>query len=194
MARLEEKGTTHEKMWIRIQPSNDHLTYDSYALGYGNNKNKYSCDSFKILRCRKHYDSVRVMECELYDLNTDSWRLLAEDAQSNLTVSLGWRITSCGVSLKGNTYWVACGRHKYHDSQFLLRFDFKGERFERFSLPYGGYIGTMYLSVVREEKLAVLLDRPNFDSSREMKIWVTDTKIIVCSRLKSIISLTLLEI
>ncbi|CAA7042839.1 unnamed protein product [Microthlaspi erraticum] len=86
-------------------------------------------------------------------------------------------ITSGGVSLKGNTYWVACDQEEDDDIQFFLRFDFTGERFERFSLQYSGY-GTMFLSVVREDKLAVLLDKPGFgSSSREMKIWVTDTKI-----------------
>ncbi|CAA7054561.1 unnamed protein product [Microthlaspi erraticum] len=171
---------TGQTRWIRIQPRNDdHLAYDSYALGYGNNKNKYSCDSFKILRCRTHKNNnlgIWVMEFELYYFNTDSWRLLDEDAQRNLTVSWRWMITSHGVSLKGNTYWVAWDKKEPNDIQFLLRFDFKRERFEHFSLPFSGS-GTMFLSVVREEKLAVLLDRPNFDSSREMKIWVTDTKI-----------------
>ncbi|CAA7017625.1 unnamed protein product [Microthlaspi erraticum] len=168
---------TGQTRWIRIQPRSGHFVYDSYSLGYGNNKNNYSCDSFKILRCRKHYDNVPVMEFELYDFNTDSWRLLAEDAQSSLTVSWRWMITSRGVSLKGNTYWVACDRHEHHDSKFLLRFDFKEERFERFSLPDGGYGSTVFLSVVREEKLAVLFERRNIDSSRHLKIWVTDNKI-----------------
>ncbi|CAA7017619.1 unnamed protein product [Microthlaspi erraticum] len=138
---------TGQTRWIRIQPRSGHLVYDSYALGYGNNKNNYSCDSFKILRCRKHYDNVPVMEFELYDLTLIHGDFLLKTLKAN------------------------------NDSQFLLRFDFKGERFERFSLPDGGYGSTVFLSVVREEKLAVLFERRNIDSSRDLKIWVTDNKI-----------------
>jgi len=59
-----------------------------------------------------------------------------------------------GVSLKGNMYWLASS-----ETEFLLSFDFIGERFKRFclpSLPPISNLGKNVLSVVRDEQFSVL--------------------------------------
>ncbi|WZZ42729.1 hypothetical protein YC2023_038988 [Brassica napus] len=111
------------------------------------------------------------------------------------------RISSLGVSLKGNTYWLGSddedlkGNSYWLDSDvfnpesehylvnFILRFDFTTERFERLSLPSqsddseaGEVISHWVLSVVREEKLALLSQNFVYYSPLEMKIWMTNTK------------------
>ncbi|CAG7882700.1 unnamed protein product [Brassica rapa] len=66
---------------------------------------------------------------------------------------------------------------------FILRFDFTKERFERLSLPSqsedseaGEVISHWVLSVVREEKLALLSQIFVYYSPLDMKIWMTNTK------------------
>ncbi|KAF3546793.1 hypothetical protein DY000_02004444 [Brassica cretica] len=65
----------------------------------------------------------------------------------------------------------------------ILRFNFTTERFERLSLPSqsddseaGEVISHWVLSVVREEKLALLSQNFVYYSPLEMKIWMTNTK------------------
>ncbi|ANM61536.1 putative F-box associated interaction domain-containing protein [Arabidopsis thaliana] len=90
------------------------------------------------------------------------WRALDD-------VFLGCNIQSRGVSLKGNTYWIASEVIK--DFSLLLSFDFTTERFGRLNLPFLrlGY-EILALSVVKEEQLSVLQQR--LDTSR-VEIWVT---------------------
>ena len=111
--------------------------------------------------------SATLDEFELYDFNSDSWRLL--DGVTHI-----WYIRSRGVSLKGNVHWVAWDKKKPFTSKYVLRFDFKREVFERLSLPFlvDYFDGMFDLSVVREEKLSVI-----FHTNSTMKIWVTDTEI-----------------
>ncbi|KAH0891510.1 hypothetical protein HID58_053939, partial [Brassica napus] len=69
--------------------------------------------------------------------------------------------------LKGNSYWLDSDvfnpESEHYLVNFILRFDFTTERFERLSLPSqsddseaGEVISHWVLSVVREEKLALL--------------------------------------
>ncbi|CAA7028080.1 unnamed protein product [Microthlaspi erraticum] len=156
---------TGQTRWIQF--SNREVE-SLYALGYENN-NKPSCPSYKILRCSRDLKR-RVTEWEIYEFKSGSWRFLDEVAQT-------WRISSEGVSLKGNTYWLAWDRKNTPSSKFLLMFDFKRERFEHLSLPFQCiYNANLFLSVVREEKLSLLLERFNTEPF-ELKIWVIDTKI-----------------
>ncbi|EFH59937.1 hypothetical protein ARALYDRAFT_899315 [Arabidopsis lyrata subsp. lyrata] len=71
-----------------------------------------------------------------------------------------------GVSLKGNTYWIASDEV----TNFLLSFDFTTERFKSFCLPPIQNFGKIVLSV-REEQLLVLLQSYH---ALEMEIWMTD--------------------
>ncbi|KAJ4901517.1 putative F-box/kelch-repeat protein [Raphanus sativus] len=155
---------TGQTRWI--QPSNRNSVQDKYFLGYENNNEP--CQCYKILRS----SAGKLDEFELYDFNSDSWRLL--DGVTHI-----WFIRSRGVSLKGNVYWVASDKNKPCTRKYILRFDFKREIFERLSLPFqvNYFDGIIFdLSVVREEKLSVFLQRFSNDSF-EVKIWVTDTDI-----------------
>ncbi|KAJ4871974.1 F-box/kelch-repeat protein [Raphanus sativus] len=157
-----------------VEPRTSYHQNDLYALGYKGGKS--SCiNSYKILRyCRYCNMQLRctVSEFELYDFISDSWRVLDVDKHD-------WDISARGVSVKGNTYWVA----KKKDDQFILSFDFTRERFGFLPLPYesadpGDFVNyehedTAVLSVVRDEQLSVLHQYLHIDSF-EMKIWVSN--------------------
>ncbi|KAF8095461.1 hypothetical protein N665_0332s0043 [Sinapis alba] len=162
-----------------VEPRTCYRTSDLYALGYKGSKS--SCiNSYKILRYCRYYNKQlmrTVSEFEVYEFMSDSWRVLDVDNHD-------WNISARGVSVKGNTYWVA----KKNDNQFILSFHFTRERFGRLPLPYESdgpddirtdeHEDTAVLSVVRDKQLSVLhqyLHR----FSLEMKIWVSnkiDTK------------------
>ncbi|KAJ4894465.1 putative F-box protein [Raphanus sativus] len=82
--------------------------------------------------------------------------------------------THSSVSLKGKTYWFALDEKELGPVALLVSFDYTTEKFARLCLPnpYGNY-RIMSLSVVREEKLSVLLrHRDAFES--ETEIWVSN--------------------
>ncbi|KAJ4886886.1 F-box/kelch-repeat protein [Raphanus sativus] len=157
-----------------VQPRTSYSKNDLYALGYKGSKS--SCvNSYKMLRyCRYYNMQLRrtVSEFELYDFMSDSWRVLNVDKHD-------WDISARGVSVKGNTYWVA----KKKDDQFILSFDFTRERFGFLPLPYKNddpldilydeHEDTAVLSVVRDEQLSVLHQYLHM-FSLEMKIWVSN--------------------
>lgn len=149
-----------------IKPRTCYRSRDFYALGYG-----------KILRyCCNYKSGRRVAEFEIYEFSSDSWRDVLDVDNHD------WVISSRGVSLKGNAYWIAKDEDDELD-QFILSFDFTTERFRRFPLPYQNYGPddirtddhevTAVLSVVRDEQLSVL--HQNLHTfSLDVKIWVTD--------------------
>ncbi|KAG7578041.1 F-box-like domain superfamily, partial [Arabidopsis thaliana x Arabidopsis arenosa] len=132
---------------------------DRYALGYDK-----SSGNHKILRLF----GVNQKNLDVYDLSSSSW-MVPDDVTLERDIYM-----QQGVSLKGDTYWYA----KDEDSTdgYLLCFDFTRERFGPclpLPLPlnegYTLYKGYATLSVVKEEKLAVLLQR--WDTT---VIWVTN--------------------
>ncbi|XP_010475061.1 PREDICTED: putative F-box protein At3g24700 [Camelina sativa] len=111
---------------------------------------------------------------EIYEFNSEySWRVLDD-------VSPKFFIHSNGVTLKGNAYWYASDKEDPL-FVFILKFDFATERFGRMRLPLSfkrtSYVGVV-LSVVREEKLALLQQHGVGIDSLKMDIWVTKTKMI----------------
>lgn len=60
-------------------------------------------------------------EYEIYDFTTYSWRVLGASSE--------WLFEKncCGVSVKGNTYWVALAREWGPYPKGLLSFDFSTE-------------------------------------------------------------------
>ncbi|CAG7902426.1 unnamed protein product [Brassica rapa] len=96
---------------------------------------------------------------ETYEFSSDSWRVLDD-------VTLDEVPHGC-VSIKGNIYWA----NTYTTDDFLLFLDVTKERVKRMCLPQFQYSGCNVLSVVGEEKLA-LLHLSNFTSKMDM--WVTD--------------------
>ncbi|KAL0718882.1 hypothetical protein Bca4012_068205 [Brassica carinata] len=147
-----------ESKWIQSS-SLHYKKRSSFALGYKNNK---SCRDYKILRYWQSYKREdQVIEFEIYEFSSDSWRFLDG-------ILLDYYIHGSGcVSLQGNTYWVASDR-KDEDCLFLLGFDFTTERFRRLNLP--PVPATMKLSLVREEQISVL-HMSYFPL--KMELWVT---------------------
>ncbi|KAG7584057.1 F-box domain [Arabidopsis suecica] len=142
--------------WIQLMY---HQTTSIFALGY----HKELCDSYKILSIEE-YPILGFSKFEIYELNSNSWRAL-DDVLDDVT--LGCIIQSRGMSLKGNTYWIASQVKGF----VLLSFDFTTEGFGRLNLPSQslGY-EVLALSLVREEKLSIL--QQNQDASK-VEIWVT---------------------
>ncbi|CAL9223242.1 unnamed protein product [Arabidopsis halleri] len=114
-----------------------------------------------------HCDGLLLLRTEVTNmllLNSNSWRAL-DDVLDDVT--LGCIIQSRGISLKGNTYWIASQVKGF----VLLSFDFTTEGFGRLNLPSQslGY-EVLALSLVREEKLSIL--QHNQDATK-VEIWVT---------------------
>ncbi|EFH59616.1 hypothetical protein ARALYDRAFT_898704 [Arabidopsis lyrata subsp. lyrata] len=132
-----------ETRWI--QHKTGYERYSRFSLGYENNK---SCRSYKILGCwDRIYDyklNGRGLRFEIYDINSDSWKVL-DDLAHDLILPV-----NC-VSLKGNTYWFGS-----FVNNLLLSFDFTTERIKHFCLPPSRDHGCIALSVVGEERLSVL--------------------------------------
>ncbi|CAA7013247.1 unnamed protein product [Microthlaspi erraticum] len=126
-----------------------------FAFGYDK-----SCGSHKILKWFDHH-------LEIFNLRYNSWKV--HNVTLDLDINIGYRRQ--GVSLKGNTYWHA--RSYESRNAFIMCFDFTRERFgPRLPLPFGdNYECDVYLSAVREEKLAMLI-RPW--GTKEMEVWITD--------------------
>ncbi|XP_010412942.1 PREDICTED: putative F-box protein At3g17500 [Camelina sativa] len=137
--------------WIELMY---HIQYTRgiFSLGY----HKDLCDSYKVLSI---FDNPKP-ELYIYEFNSDSWRSLDD-------VILGCMIKSRGVSLQGNTYWIASQVKDF----LLLSFDFTTETFGRLNLPLQrlGY-ETLALSVVRDEQLSTL--QQSLDTTK-VEIWVT---------------------
>ncbi|XP_006296054.2 probable F-box protein At5g47300 [Capsella rubella] len=160
---------------MHLYPSNQ-CKGGIFALGYHNEL----CDSYKILSIHQKGDPA---ELEMFDFYSDSrsWRALDD-------VFLGCIIQSRGVSLTGNTYWIAS---KVINEFLLLCFDFTTERFERMDLHFQsvGY-KILALSIVNEEQLSVL--QQSLETSM-VEIWVTtndksldQTKILSWSKLLAV--------
>ncbi|KAL0899854.1 hypothetical protein Bca101_083815 [Brassica carinata] len=131
-----------------------------------------------------NYQSRPVVDCEIYDFGSSSWRCLDDiPAKCN-------SITSKGVSLKGNAYWTVAKE----EEDVLLSFDFSTERFGEIGIPFRS-IGVdcclTALSVVREEQLAVLY-KMRFTHPPKIEIWLTtddkidQTKVVSWSKFLSL--------
>ncbi|CAA7051376.1 unnamed protein product [Microthlaspi erraticum] len=75
------------------------------------------------------------------------------------------------VSCKGNTYCIASDKEKPELGVSLLMFDYSTDKFGRVPLPYQSPYLNACLSVVREEKLSVLLQQK---VTSKTEIWVTN--------------------
>ncbi|KAJ4871277.1 putative F-box/kelch-repeat protein [Raphanus sativus] len=129
-------------------------------LAFGCDK---SCGSHKILRLSKDNPDNHMMD--IYDLSSDSWRTVDVAFDKNVGSS------EPGLSLKGNTFW--CASDNESKDYFLHCFDFTRERFgPRLPLPPSSYSRyCVFLSSVKEEKLAVLFSPW---STFGFDIWVTN--------------------
>ncbi|EOA32243.1 hypothetical protein CARUB_v10015509mg, partial [Capsella rubella] len=156
-----------ETRWIELSDAN--VKAPRFALGYiQNNK---SCRNYKILRWWDEYDKKlreRVLRFEIYEFSSCSWRFLDEVfIQGHILPN-----NHIGVSsLNGNIYLLAT---KIKDGcKSLFSFDFTAERVKHLCLPLVEQSSRMMrLSVVREERLSILLGPSS--SFLNMEIWVTN--------------------
>ncbi|CAF1932589.1 unnamed protein product, partial [Brassica napus] len=112
-----------------IKPSKIYSMFDSYCMGYDNKNNH------KVLRLLY---SCSTVPYEIYDFKSDSWRVL--------DVTPDWNIPykgQGGLSLKGNTYFVA---QRVKECRHFLDLNYRNG-------------DSVILSSVREEQLAVLFYR-----------------------------------
>ncbi|KAL1189692.1 F-box protein [Cardamine amara subsp. amara] len=149
--------------WIEPTHNSHRLDFHSYA-GYDK-----ACRSYKILRFIDLNSPTLFVEVKIYDLNSDSWRILDVVPDGKIFRQSG------GVSLNGNTYWFAGGKPSVYEKAFLMCFDFTSEKFgPLLPIPSEWYFNDIVLiSTVREEQLAIAyLHRDSF----MLEIWIT-TKI-----------------
>ncbi|XP_019099139.1 PREDICTED: probable F-box protein At5g47300 [Camelina sativa] len=138
---------TGETRWIQTRQ-----TGGTCALGSYHDKNSHG-KSYKIL-CYNMGKFYPRPEFAIYESNSNSWRTIDTTLECHVEHS-----EFC-VSLKGNTYWVVSAVKQKQLGVFLLAFDYTTETFRRLCLPYQcPSFEVVSLSVVREEKLSVLLQR-----------------------------------
>ncbi|XP_010468105.1 PREDICTED: probable F-box protein At5g47300 [Camelina sativa] len=150
--------------------------HGTFALGsYQDKKSGYN--SYKILSYDNGGTETKTDKFSIYEFKSNSWKILDVTLDFDLT-----RIDN-RVTFKGKTYWFAVDEKENHHAIFLLSFDYTTERFGRMNLPYQlfPYISRtdMALSVVRDEKLFVLLQLTN---TSRTEVWVTnkidETKVV----------------
>ncbi|KAG2240280.1 hypothetical protein Bca52824_090923 [Brassica carinata] len=151
-----------------IKPRICYRRDDTFSLGYNrSSSSSFSGHSYKILRYYWYYKNDQTFaECEIYELSSDSWRVLD-------SFPLDHNLCYNGISLKGDTYWIAQGKET--GGYFLMKFDFTTETFVRLPLPFQilDREDKVALSVVKDEKLSVL-HRYILGGSNVMRIWVSN--------------------
>ncbi|EOA32876.1 hypothetical protein CARUB_v10016191mg [Capsella rubella] len=163
---------TGEKRWIKSEEPNHRLCM--FHLGYSQG-DKDKKKSYKVLSINRDTNVFR-----MYEFDSNTWRSLG-----NITPD--WRMLFFPLSLKGNTYVFAEDETKKPSIISLLKIDYTTEKSVPVPLPYDDCIDFRLtcLSVVREEKLAVLLQR---DRISKTEVWVTNkiddetTKVVSWSK------------
>ncbi|CAN8324402.1 unnamed protein product [Cochlearia groenlandica] len=133
---------THHTGSIQTK-SIDHI-FTKYALGYENNVSHLN---YTILRYLDYEENFML---GIYEFNSNSWRVLDIE-----TMDFGLDID--GVSLKGNTYWIASDKLAAElGNEFLISFDFTTEKFGPHEEPHDleNMIYIIGDGMVREENIA----------------------------------------
>ncbi|CAA7018579.1 unnamed protein product [Microthlaspi erraticum] len=168
---------TGQTRWIgprRTQREEKGTNIYMYALGYVNKRNKSRRRSYKILKIVYEMYSIHCHRVfyEIYDVDSGLWRTLDIPERT-------WYVNfdDISVSLKGNTYWCAIGNVLGPREHLVICFDYTRKRFgPLMQLPFTARKEDhVTLSCVREEKLAVSLQRQSGNPCR-IEIWIT-TKI-----------------
>ncbi|XP_048610358.1 putative F-box/kelch-repeat protein At3g17540 [Brassica napus] len=149
-----------------IKPRTCYCYDDAYALGYTTSSSG-GHRSYRILRRYYSQNDKKVVLGEIYDLSSDSWRVL-----DDYFPPLGYSVNRNGVCLKGDAYFVA-PRDKVNDAFLITKFDFTTETLVRLPLPFKNLHpwDKAFLSVVRDEKIALL---HVFETEGSMRILVTN--------------------
>ncbi|CAH8272811.1 unnamed protein product [Arabidopsis lyrata] len=148
-----------------IQPRNSYKKFDIYAFG------KSSCNKYKILRMDQFdYTSPVLLDYEIYDFNSNSWRVIGKIIRE-------WFIPRCtdrGMSVNGNTYWLA-STNDFTSGHFKLGFDFSTESFARVSLPGDHLPDRIFaLSVTREDPKICIATR-SIIQELHIDVWIATT-------------------
>ncbi|XP_010468083.1 PREDICTED: F-box/kelch-repeat protein At3g13680-like [Camelina sativa] len=152
-----------------IQPRINFHSLDRYALGYDKNRNH------KILRLFRDTDSRSQVLCyEVYNFSSNSWKVFYDTADWDI------ELRQHGVSLKGNTYFLAENKirgARMEEIQILLPFDFTMEKFgPPLPLPFPSFVSGRFKSIscVRDEQLAALHLNWRKYPRPTVEIWVTN--------------------
>ncbi|CAN6822840.1 unnamed protein product [Brassica oleracea var. botrytis] len=136
-----------------IKPRTCYCYDDAYALGYTTSSSG-GHRSYKILRRYYSQNDKKVVLGEIYDLSSDSWRVLDDSFPL-----LGYSVNRNGI--------------KVNDAFLITKFDFTTETLVRLPLPFQNLHpwDKAFLSVVRDEKIALL---HVLETERSMRILVTN--------------------
>ncbi|XP_010430739.1 PREDICTED: putative F-box protein At4g10190 [Camelina sativa] len=159
-----------ETRWMIKPVDHSFKNFNYYALGKTSSSNKY-----KILRIRQHGTGLFekcLAEYEIYDSTSNSWKFVGKTRD--------WSIPGLrrqGMSVNGNTYWLAFTHIRGSQKDILLSFDFSRERFQSASLPVDdiSYF-PMALSVTRQEQRLCLLAMRYVCGLYDTHVWIA-TKI-----------------
>ncbi|EOA32352.1 hypothetical protein CARUB_v10015619mg [Capsella rubella] len=107
------------------------------------------------------------LHLKIYDFSSSSWKNLD-------VITPEGCLKSCGVSVKGNAYWVYVSKQRGVNDYSLLSFDFSTEIFQHLCVPFNqeaDCADTTALSVVKDEHLSLL-----YQSCETLKveIWMTN--------------------
>ncbi|CAH8373033.1 unnamed protein product [Eruca vesicaria subsp. sativa] len=155
-----------------IKPLKHYIGFDIYALG------KSSCNNeYKILRVIYHlgygYWPPRLVEYEIYDFTSNSWRVVGETR--DWFIPGPWQDGTC---VDGNTYWLTCTYSPTGMRNAGLHcFDYSTERSGRVSLPGDPLsYNVLSISVTREDHKLCLLTSSRDEKVHEIDVWMA-TKI-----------------
>ncbi|CAA7030075.1 unnamed protein product [Microthlaspi erraticum] len=158
-----------ETRWM-VAPKPTYSSVNYFALG------KSSCNKYKVLRVGQygngHYQCG--VEYEIYDFTSNSWRSVGNTNDWSIP-----GIWGRGVSVNGNTYWLAFSYSEKSPNakEIILSFDFSTESFGIVSLPFDlSHDRVMALSVTREEQKLCLLASPLSTKGFKIDLWMA-TKI-----------------
>ncbi|CAA7029652.1 unnamed protein product [Microthlaspi erraticum] len=170
---------TGQTRWIEINPFRKAATY---ALGFYQDKTSNVDYSYKILSGMVYRPSNNKQEFQVYAMKSNSWRDL--DATLDFII----KELDRGVSLKGKTYWIADDIISLGHKTFLVSFDYSTDIFEHLCLPQQcSRSETLSLSVVRGEKLSVLIQR---EHEKKTNIWVSnkigETEVVSWSKVLAV--------
>ncbi|KAF5468875.1 hypothetical protein F2P56_012986, partial [Juglans regia] len=149
----------------------------SYDFGFGIDLNT---NDFKVVKITCFY-SPRHYQVELYNLTTDSWRVI--DASLNSADFI--KTSNFPSYLNGFCYWLNFPRRCDRELNLLLSFDMSNEMFREIMLPDA--VGSPADIAIINDSVAVIFptysnsSRNDVGISMEYEIWVMNESIVECS-------------
>ncbi|XP_035546488.1 F-box/kelch-repeat protein At3g06240-like [Juglans regia] len=154
------------------------ICFTSYKFGFGIDLNT---NDFKVVKITCFY-SPRHYQVELYNLTTDSWRVI--DASLNSADFI--KTSNFPSYLNGFCYWLNFPRRCDREHNLLLSFDMSNEMFREIMLPDDD-VGSLADIAIINDSVAVIFptysnsSRNDVGISMEYEIWVMNESIVECS-------------